>query len=149
MDEAAIFERDLTLPPAEVLAAIGRAADLWGADWHSGTAGGQLVLPVARGLRRGVSVVGVQLESSTVGSHLLLRVERTETHLNRPAVAVLSLGALGGLITVLWPFFPNLMRLAPLGAVLALVAWLLVVSRLRSSDAEAFVELIAELTERT
>jgi len=35
------------------------------------------------------------------------------------AVALLALGGAGGILLLLWPFFPQLLRLAPIGALLA------------------------------
>jgi hypothetical protein len=55
----------------------------------------------------------------------------------------LLFGGAGGLTVALWPFFPELMPLLPVAVVLALVAWLLVVARLRSSDPGDFLKLVA------
>ena len=81
------------------------------------------------------------------GTSLQLEIEASRIHLHRSAVAVLLLGALGGVTVALWPLFPSLLPLAPAGAVLALVAWLLVVSRLRSRGVEDFLALVATVLE--
>jgi hypothetical protein len=57
---------------------------------------------------------------------------------------VLAIGGAGGVSTLLWPFFPHLLELVPLGAVVALGAWMLVVTRLRNSGPEEFLEAVAE-----
>jgi hypothetical protein len=59
------------------------------------------------------------------------------------AVAFLVLGALGATAAVLWPFVPALLTLVPLGLVLALGSWYLVVVRLRNSGVEEFLDAVA------
>lgn len=83
------------------------------------------------------------MRARSEGSEVELLVEETEYHLHRPAVAVLVVGAAGALIGLLWPLYPPLLALAPMGALLTFVAWLLVVSRLRSSGPIEFLELVA------
>ena len=67
--------------------------------------------------------------------------------LNRGAAGVLAFGALGGIVAMLWPFFPGLLKIAPLAAVLAVVAWLMVAGRLRNSGLEEFVEALQATAE--
>ena len=74
-----------------------------------------------------------------------LTVEEGWQQVNRPAMVVLLFGGVGGLIVALWPFFPGLIPLLPVSVVLALVAWLLVVARLRTSDPGDFLRLVAEI----
>lgn len=140
-----IYRRDLAESSAELLEAVPVAADLWGALWHADSEGGRLTLPVTKGLRRGVVVGRLQLNPLAAGTRITLEVETSDFRLNRSAVVVLLLGGVGGLTTAVWPFFPGLLRLAPIGAVLALVAWLLVASRLRTSGIDDFVDLLSEL----
>lgn len=141
------LDREFTQLPDRVLAAVKEAADLWGAFWQPEDSGGQLALPVVEGLRRGVSNIRVRAESRPSGTTLQLAVESSRVHLHRSAVVVLVLGALGGVTVALWPLLPALLALAPAGAVLALVAWLLVVSRLRSRGAEDFLDLVVAVLE--
>jgi hypothetical protein len=56
---------------------------------------------------------------------------------------ILLVAVAGGLLTVLWPFFPQLMNVAPFGALLALGGWFLVVSRLRTSGPDEFLVAVA------
>ena len=71
--------------------------------------------------------------------------KRSHYGLNASAVAILVLASLGGLLTVLWPFYPRLLAAAPLGAVIALSGWFLVVSRLRTSGPDDFLaQVVAE-----
>lgn len=72
-----------------------------------------------------------------------MEVEKEEFWLNRGAVFVLLCGAIGGLSVALWPIWPPLLGLAPVGAILAILAWLMVASRLRSSGMEDFFALVA------
>ncbi len=68
---------------------------------------------------------------------------------HRAGVVVVVLGALGGLAAVLWPFAPALLPLAAGGLVLALAAWLMVVSKVRYEGIDAFwSELEDELSSR-
>jgi len=57
--------------------------------------------------------------------------------------SVLLLATAGGVLTVLWPFFPNLLAVAPFGAVIALGGWFLVITRLRTSGPDEFLEAVA------
>jgi hypothetical protein len=74
-----------------------------------------------------------------------LTVEQSRQWVNRSAMVVLLFGGVGGLIVALWPFFPGLMPLLPVAVVLAIAAWLLVVARLRNSNPEDFLKLVAEI----
>jgi hypothetical protein len=56
-------------------------------------------------------------------------------------------GALGCAGVVLWPFFPRLLPLAPVGFLMAVATWLMVVARLRNSGIEEFLELVRSLCE--
>lgn len=142
-----LLEHEFGVPPDRALAAVKEAADLWGAFWQPDGHGGQLALPVVQGLRRGVWDVRIRAQSIPSGTSLQLAVMSSRVHLHRSAVAVLLLGAFGGVTVVLWPVFPSLLPLAPAGAVLALVAWLLVVSRLRSKGTEDFLDLLVAVLE--
>ena len=46
---------------------------------------------------------------------------------------------------MIWPFFPGLLPLAPLGAIVALSGWFLVVSRLTTSTPDDFLRLVADV----
>ncbi len=81
------------------------------------------------------------------GTSLRFDVEETSYTINKSALAIMLLGGMGGLTVVFWPLSPMILQLAPIGAVLALVAWLMVVSRLRNSDPEDFFDLVADLSE--
>lgn len=138
-----VFLRTFDQPPESVLAAIGEAAELWGGAWQPASAdSGELDLPVIAGLRRGVVRAHVVADGSTAPTELRLEITQTQTGLNLSALAVLCLGALGGLTLVFWPLSPRILQLAPIGAVLAIVAWLLVVSRLRYGGVDDFLDLV-------
>ena len=135
----------LPQPPTVVLEAVSQASEMWGAEWRPGSTGGRLRLPIVQGIRYGIVTGELSVEAEGPGTRLLLEVEDISYALNRSSVAVLILGALGGLTVVLWPLSPKILQLAPIGAVLALVAWLLVVSRIRNSDADDFLALVSDL----
>ena len=136
----------LSVPPDQALAAVAAAAESWGAEWQPRIDGGHLALPVLAGIRHGVVRGRVRAEGRPGGgSRLAFVPEEARYGLNTSAVAILVLAGLGGLLTVLWPFYPSLLAAAPLGAVIALSGWFLVVSRLRTSGPDDFLaHVVAE-----
>lgn len=136
---------DFDASPATVSEAVAAATESWGGIWQPDATGGRLTLPIVQGLRHGVVHGRIAITPNGVRTHLDLAIEEASYRLNRSATFVLVLGALGGLSVVLWPLSPKILQLAPVGVVLALAAWLLVVSRLRNSGADDFLELVADL----
>ena len=134
---------DLDLPPAGALSALRRTAEDWGAELQVKGDGGQLHLPVLAGLRRGLMSGPVEIRPAEGGSRLTFRPETTVYYVQTQAVLVLLLAVAGGLLTMLWPFFPKLLEVAPFGAVVALSGWFLVISRLRTSGPDEFLEAVA------
>jgi hypothetical protein len=139
------LDRQLPQSTTSVRRAVEEAAEVWGAVWQPDSQGGRLALSTVQGLRQGVLSGSLKVQPSDGGTLLRLEIEEARLSINWSATAVLLLGALGGLSLVLWPLSPKILQLAPIGAVLAIVAWLLVVSRLRYSDATDFLDLVAEL----
>lgn len=153
-------------PPARVWTAMRRAADTWGAEWEPAASGGEVTgrlrLPVQAGLRYGLVDAEVALEpvvaSPTAGAgepgeeitEVVFRPTSSLYFINTTLVVILAFSALGGLLVVAWPFFPEggLGQVAPLGAVLAVVGWFLVVSRLENRGPEEFLDLLALEAER-
>ena len=125
--------------PDAALAALRRAADDWGAELRKEETGLWLYLPVIHGLRRGLIAGPVAVEPTEGGSRVVFRPEESDLAVQAAAVMVLLLAMGGGALTVLWPFFPKLLPVAPFGAILALGGWFLVLSRLRSSGPEEFL----------
>ena len=139
------LKAEVEAPEAEISDVIQQLAELWQGEWAPSAAGGKLVLPVQAGLRRGIALIEVRIEpTGDRRSRIELEIVEEQLRLNRGAVAVLALGALGGLLTVVWPLHPDLLRLAPVGALLAVVAWLMVASRFRSEGPKEFLDLIVE-----
>jgi len=145
LERNSLHRVELEVSTETALESLAAAADLWGANWQPESSGGTLQLPVVRGLWRGVEQCHVAVEPTSSGSAVELTVEEGWQQVNRPAMVVLLFGGAGGLIVALWPFFPGLMPLLPVAVVLALVAWLLVVARLRTSDPGDFLRLLAEI----
>lgn len=141
------LDRQVPQSPDSVLLAVEEAAEVLGADWQPGVRGGAVRIPSVQGLRRGVVSGNLSVTPSDGGTLLRLEIEASRFSLNWSAIAVLILGGLGGLTLVLWPLSPKILQLAPIGAVLAIVAWLLVVSRLRYSDPGDFLDLVAEIAQ--
>jgi len=126
------------------LAAVGEAAEAWGADWQRDGRGGALLLPVTAGIRRGWVRGPLTATPAGRSTRLALAVEESRYHLHTAAVVILLLSAAGAVLTVVWPFVPALLPIAPLGAILALGGWFLVVSRLQNAGPEEFLEAVAE-----
>ena len=140
-------QRHMPGSPSSVLEAVGEAAEMWGAAWRPEGHGGRLGLPVVQGLRHGIIEGTLSIAPENAGASLCFEVETTSFEINKSALAILLLGGIGGLTVALWPLSPTILQLAPIGAVLALVAWLMVVSKLRNSSAEDFFDLVAGLAE--
>jgi hypothetical protein len=134
---------DLEVSPEQALAAVGRTAEDWGAEFQPSGAGGQLHLPVLAGIRRGLVTGDVEIRSAGEGSRVVFRPEKSIYYVQTSAVAVLLLAVAGALLTMLWPFYPKLLPVAPLGAILALGGWFLVISRLRTSGPDEFLAAVA------
>jgi hypothetical protein len=135
---------------AGALAAVARVAQEWDAHWRpEGEGGGRLVMPRIAGLHRGIligrlEVYPAEAGGESAGSRVVYEIEAVQDHVHGAAVGILALAAFGALLTVLWPIFPSLLPVAPLGALLALGGWFLVVSRLHNSGAEEFLRLVRD-----
>jgi hypothetical protein len=139
MSEHAI---DLDLPPAAALAALRRTAEDLGAELQTEGASTKLHLPVLAGLRRGLVSGEVEILPTQGGSRLVFRPESAVYHVQTQAVMILLLATVGGLLTLVWPFVPGLLQVAPFGALVALGGWFLVVSRLRTSGPDEFLAAV-------
>jgi hypothetical protein len=124
--------------PDAALAALRRAAEDWGAELRD-EKGLRLYLPVIHGLRRGLISGPVQVEAAAEGSRIVFRPDESDLSVQAAPVIVLLLAVAGAALAMLWPFFPDLLPLAPFGAILALGGWFLVLSRLRTSGPEEFL----------
>jgi hypothetical protein len=134
---------DLAVPPEKALAAVGQTAEDWGAEFRRDGSGGQLHLPVVAGIRRGLVTGAVEVRRAEGGSRVVFRPDNAVYYVQTPAVMILLVAVAGSLLTVLWPFFPQMMNVAPFGALLALGGWFLVVSRLRTSGPDEFLVAVA------
>ena len=170
--ESTAYREIIAASPARVAAAVAPAAGKWGADWIPGDgtgnggrsseeAAGRLRLPVAAGIRRGVLDGELWLGSAATGSaeaadgedgppeqstRVEFRPRDSVYFVDTKIAVVLAISALGGLLVVVWPFLPpseELAQIVPLGVVLALAGWLLVVSRLENRGVEEFLDLLA------
>lgn len=135
---------DLDVPPGTALAAVGQTAEDWGAEFVREGSGGRLQLPVIAGLRRGLMTGPVVVEGGEDGSRVVFRPEETIYRVQVQSVVILVIALLGALMTVLWPFDARLLSLAPFGALLAFGGWFLVISRLRNSGPEEFLQAVAD-----
>jgi hypothetical protein len=138
-------ELRVALTLADLPDALARAAAAWGAEWNGDatghperSSGGQLVLPVVFGLRRGVLVGRVDYAPAGDGVRLVWQLEESHLELQRASVAVLVLAVVALLPALAWPFNLKLLALLPFAAVMGLLAWWLVLSRLETSGPEEF-----------
>jgi len=134
--------------PDAALAALRRAADDWGAEVRKEESDLRLYLPVIHGLRRGVVSGPVRVEPTREGSRVIFRLEESDLYVQIASVMILLLSVVGAVLTVLWPFFPKLLPVAPFGAILALGGWFLVLSRLRTSGPDEFLHMVEVQAER-
>lgn len=136
---------ELAFSTDQSLERLAEAAEEWGADWHREGLGGRLDLPISAGLRHGWLRVVVSAEAiDKQRCRLGFDVQEEALALHRPAVAVLSLAAFGALVVSLWPFFPWILPIAPISAVLAVMGWLMVGSRLRHRGLSEFLKLVED-----
>ena len=132
---------ELAEDPVASLNLVAMAADSWGGLWQAEDKnGGRLGLPVMAGLRRGWVAGELTVEPTGDGSRLTYRVDSGEYKVQKASAFLLFLAACGALVTIVAPLVPSLWGFVPLGLVLCLAAWLLVVSRLRNSGPEEFFE---------
>ena len=126
--------------PAEALRRIAETAAQWDGEWQPASEGhgGRLGLPVTAGIKRGWLAGELEVEKSDSGSRLVFKVDRGELKAERASVSVLVIGGLGGLVTIVAPFFPVLWPLVPIGLLLGFSAWFMVVARLRSAGPVEF-----------
>jgi hypothetical protein len=134
-------------PRAAALKVVAEAAEDWDASWEpNGGAGGTLQLGALAGLRHGELTIDVTAtDAAAGGSELALQVASERWRLHGTAAGLLAVAGAGAVTTLLWPFVPAVAPIAPMGAVLAIGAWLVVLSRLRHVG---FAELVADLQER-
>jgi hypothetical protein len=133
---------DLDLPPEAALAALRKTAEDLGAELQAEGYGWKLHLPVLAGLRRGLVSGPVEILPTREGSRLVFRPETAVYHVQTQAVMILLLASAGGLLCLVWPFFPRLLQIAPFGAILALGGWFLVIARLRTSGPDEFLAAV-------
>lgn len=138
---------ELPDPPEVVQEHLSKVAEGWGARLEPQSWGGRLVLPMVSGLRRGVVAGVLRITTAGDGARVVFRPEEQHLEVNRPAVAFLLLALAGATMTVIWPLFPRLLPAAPLGALFALGGWFLVISRLRNSGPQEFLETLAVMGE--
>ncbi len=130
---------EFSLTPAETLRRVAVAAEAWGGLWQpGGELAGRLGLPARAGLRRGWVAGPLEVQPHNGGSRLVLTIENSELRVNRMAFLFLIFAALGALSVVFSPLVPALRPLLPMGIVVAIAAWFVVVSRLGNSGPEEF-----------
>ncbi len=131
------FELVVERSPADARLGVAHAAEDWGGCFDPGSR--RLVLPILAGLRHGRLEGRLAASENGSGTRLVLLVERADYRVHAQALVVLLFGALGGAMLVVLPFVPSLVSLMPLSILLLLLAWFLVVSRVRHQDARDFL----------
>ncbi len=123
--------------------ALAARTEDWGGEWTPRLTGGEIALPVAAGLRRGLIEGEVSFEPRRNGCRVSLHVTATAYRLNWIAVMILLFGAGSAVVLLLWPLFPDLLQLAPFAALMAFSSWFLVASRLRTSGPQDYLDDLA------
>jgi len=138
---------DLPVRPDAALSALRRAAEDWGAELSTEDGKSRLHLPVVHGLKRGRVSGPVRVEATAEGSRVAFQPGESRLYIQTASVFILIVAILGALPTILWPFFPGLLPVAPFGAILALGGWFLVLSRLRNSGPDEFLAVVGAQAE--
>ncbi len=159
MDTSTTAHHGLDARPSDVRKTLPRALDLCSARWEPAEKSdlppdaawaGRLRLPVSAGLRHGELTGTLVATGKDGGCSLELHVEDSHYRVHRPALMLLLIAGLGAVILLLAPilmiFWPPFLNAVPLGIVLALGGWFLVVSRLRTFQAADFLKLLEDLT---
>ena len=133
---------DLTVRPDAALSALHRAAEDWGAEVRREQGASWLYLPVVHGLKRGLVSGPVRVEATEEGARVAFDSRESQLYVQAAPVFILLAAIAGAMVTVLWPFFPRLLPLAPFGAILALGGWFLVLNRLRTSGPDEFLLMV-------
>jgi len=115
-----------------------------GREWQARPGGGHLRLPVVLGLRRGVMEGEVEIEPLAERCRLTWRLGQSRLHLHRASVGVLAIAAIAALGTLAWPYYPVLLQALPAALLIAFAAWWLVITRLRTSGPQEFLEQLKE-----
>ena len=130
---------------------MDEAAEAWGAELEPTGSRRRIQLPILAGLRRGVVRGSIEVmaavEPAGTGSRVVLREDERLDYVHTPSLMVLLLAVLGAALVVLWPFYPQLLPVAPFGALMALGGWFLVISRLRSSGPEEFLKTVEAISQ--
>ena len=127
--EPGLYRLRTRVAPERALAAFGEMVEAHGGEWDA--VSGSTTLVLQAGVRHGIARGHVRAVPQIAGSELIVQASEERWALDRSMVLMLVLGALAGLVCVLWPFFPLIARFVPIGLVLGASVWLAVLSRLR------------------
>ena len=130
------------------LAALATTVEAWAGEWTAQGDGGELRVPVEAGLRRGFLRARVSAAAVSGGSEVVLEVVEARWWVHRAAVALLLGAAIPALAGALWPFYPAVGPLVPLGLGLGVASWLAILARLRHrGSAELLADVEAAMEE--
>jgi hypothetical protein len=147
---------ELPVGPEQAIGALRRAVEEWGGGFGDDAEALDFAVPIRAGIRQGYARMRPVVQRGPLGSRLHLEVLDQALHVNRSAFVILLMGALGGVAAMLWPLLAmvsppheddSLLGVAAIGAVLALLAWLMVASRARSAGPEELLQTVAEIVE--
>lgn len=132
-------ELELEVAPSEALRLVAEHSERWGGAWDPlGADAGKLGLPVIAGIRRGWVEGDVRVEPAAAGSRIHFEKDHCAYTVDRGSLMVLAAAAVGCLFSLLAIFIPKLLPLMPIGILLAIGAYLVVIARLRNSGLEEF-----------
>ncbi|HVS63650.1 MAG TPA: hypothetical protein VMT85_09135 [Thermoanaerobaculia bacterium] len=142
---------DLPIGVGDAVDLVEELAGLWGGELERSGSGGRLALPVSAGVRHGLLRADVSVRRlGGDGSRVDLHVRDETYRLHVSAVAVLLIGAAGGLFLILGPLVAGRrsIELLPPAFIVMLAAWFLVASRMRHRNASDFLESLRALARR-
>ncbi|REJ85454.1 MAG: hypothetical protein DWQ36_11795 [Acidobacteria bacterium] len=152
LSESAALSADLDLAEAEAFEHLADLARAWGGDYRrvdpdetledGGDADARIVLPVQAGMRHGALLVDVHARRLGDGrrTRLELDVARSDYHLPKASLFVLTAGLAGAVLMVALPLVPHLVGLLPLALALLLLAWFLVLARVKYRGIREFAD---------
>lgn len=132
--------------PDAALEWLEQLAATWGGDVRrveteeESTSDAKLVLPVQAGLREGALLVDITALplGDRSRTRLVFSVEREDYRLRRGSLLILGLGLLGALLIVALPLMPRLVGLLPMAFAFLILAWFLVLARVRYQGLREF-----------
>lgn len=150
--ETTEYSIDVQTSPADALSWLEEGTHVWGGDFRRVEANeetdgdAKLVLPVQAGLRHGALLATATATALGDGSRtrIALCVDRSDYRVPIARLLVLFAGLAGAVLIVVMPLVPHLVALLPLAFAFLILAWFLVLARVKYRGMAEFVALLEE-----